>query len=148
MGAGTDLKISKCSLRALGSIINGGTLYTPKMVLGLSDADGNMVESYRAGGKGQSVTAETAAQIKAVMESRAQTDGVAVAGYSTGAMCGYAHQYKDEPSCRAELFQHILHMRRPTIQKYGDDYSYGDARDRDRGNGVRSIRAGNTGRGA
>ena len=45
--------------------------------------------------KGQSVTAETAAQIKAVMESRAQTDGVAVAGYSTGAMCGYAHQYKD-----------------------------------------------------
>ena len=96
MGAGTDLKISQMQLAgAAGSIINGGTLYTPKMVLGLSDADGNMVESYEPEAKGQSVTAETAAQIKAVMESRAQTDGVAVAGYSTGAMCGYAHQYKD-----------------------------------------------------
>ena len=96
MGTGTDLKISQMQLAgAAGSIINGGTLYTPKMVLGLSDADGNMVESYEPEAKGQSVTAETAAQIKAVMESRAQTDGVAVAGYSTGAMCGYAHQYKD-----------------------------------------------------
>lgn len=96
MGAGADIGISQMQLAsAAGSIVNGGTLYTPKMVLGLSDAEGNMVEAYEPEAKGQTVTEDTAAQIKSIMESRAQSDGLGISGYSTGALCGTANQYKD-----------------------------------------------------
>lgn len=96
MGAGTGIGISQMQLAsAAGSIVNGGTLYTPKMVLGLSDAEGNMVEAYEPEAKGQTVTGDTAAQIKSIMESRAQSDGLSISGYSTGALCGTANQYKD-----------------------------------------------------
>jgi len=96
MGAGADIGISQMQLAsAAASLVNGGTLYTPKMVLGLSDAEGNMVETYAPEAKGQTVTEDTAAQIKSIMENRAQSDGISIAGYSIGAICGTANQYKD-----------------------------------------------------
>ena len=97
MGAGEDMKASQMQIaNAAASIINGGTLYTPKMVLGLSDADGNMTEKYGPEAKGQTVSPETAAQVKGFMEGIAQSDkGIRIPGYSVGVIYGSAPYYKD-----------------------------------------------------
>lgn len=97
MGAGENVKASQMQIaNAAASIINGGTLYTPKMVLGLSDADGNMTEKYGPEAKGQTVSPETAAQVKGFMEGVAQSDkGIRIPGYSVGVIYGSAPYYKD-----------------------------------------------------
>ncbi len=96
MGAGEGLEISQIQLASAAcALINGGTLYTPKLVLGLSDAEGNMVESYEPEVRGQSVTAETSAQVRTIMEARAKEDGISLTGYSAGAISGSAVQHKD-----------------------------------------------------
>ncbi|MEG2624804.1 MAG: penicillin-binding transpeptidase domain-containing protein [Christensenella sp.] len=97
MGAGTDIKVSQIQLAsAAASIINGGTLYTPKMVIGLSDAQGKMVQTYEPQPKGQSVSNETAIQVKGMLEGIAQSDkGIQIAGYSTGSTYGTAQYEKD-----------------------------------------------------
>lgn len=97
MGAGRDMKVSQIQIAgAASSIINGGSLYIPKMVLGLSDADGNMTEKYEAEVKGQTVSQSTSAQMKGFMEGIAQSEqGIQIPGYSVGAMYGTAQYYQD-----------------------------------------------------
>ncbi len=97
MGAGESMKVSQIQLAsAAASLVNGGTLYTPKMVLGLSDADGNMTEKYDPQAKGQTVSADTATQLRGFMQSMAQSDkGIQIPGYAVGIMYGSSQYYQD-----------------------------------------------------
>ncbi len=99
MGAGQDMKISQMQLAsAVASVINGGTLYAPRLVLGLSDADGNMVQTYEAEQKGQTISAETSAQMQEMMKgvvASGQGAGAKIDGYTVGGFCGSVQQFKD-----------------------------------------------------
>lgn len=97
MGAGENMKVSQIQMAdALSSLLNGGTLYTPRLVLGLADGNGNIVEQYDAEVKGQTVTADVASQLKTMMLDYIQSgDGgeAQIAGYSVGGISGSSMLY-------------------------------------------------------
>lgn len=97
MGAGENMKVSQIQMAdALSSLLNGGTLYTPRLVLGLADGNGNIVEKYDAEVKGQTVTADVASQLKTMMLDYIQSgDGseAQIAGYSVGGISGSSMLY-------------------------------------------------------
>lgn len=99
MGAGQEIKTSQMQIAsAAASIINGGTLYVPRLVLGLADANGNMTEEYEAQETGTTVSADTAAQLRGMMENVALTgegSSAQVDGYTIGCFAGTAQQYED-----------------------------------------------------
>lgn len=92
MGAGENMKVSQIQMaNALSSILNGGTLYTPRLVLGLADSSGTVVEKYDAEVKGQTVSQDVSSQLKAMMLDYVQNgDGTQaqIAGYSVGGLSG------------------------------------------------------------
>jgi stage V sporulation protein D (sporulation-specific penicillin-binding protein) len=99
MGAGEGLKLSQLQLiGAAASIINGGTLYVPRLVYGLANDDGEIEEAYSAEVKSTSVSAETSETIKKVMQTilatgarEAQPDG-----YTAGALYGINEKYDSD----------------------------------------------------
>ncbi|MEA5002348.1 MAG: penicillin-binding transpeptidase domain-containing protein, partial [Christensenella sp.] len=97
MGAGENMKVSQIQMaNAFASILNGGTLYTPRLVLGLADSNGNIVEKYEAEVKGQTVSQDVSAQLKDMMIDYIQNgDGTQaqIAGYSVGGLSGSSAFY-------------------------------------------------------
>ncbi|MEA4852819.1 MAG: penicillin-binding transpeptidase domain-containing protein [Christensenella sp.] len=97
MGAGESMKVSQLQMaNAMASLLNGGNLYTPRLVLGLSDSNGNMTETYGAELKNQTVSADTAAQMRDLMVNLVQEgagSAAQITGYSVGGIGGSAIQY-------------------------------------------------------
>lgn len=107
MGAGENMKVSQIQMaNALASILNGGTLYTPRLVLGLADSNGNIVEKYEAEVKGQTVSSEVASQIKEMMLDYIQSgDGTQaqIAGYSVGGLSGSSAFYDGDTPMQGKM---------------------------------------------
>ncbi len=97
MGAGQELTASLLQLtNALTSIANGGKLYVPRLVSGLSDENGNITESYGMQVKGQSVDEGTAAAIRDILV--ANTAGVEsgqLEDYTNAILYGASNKYDD-----------------------------------------------------
>ncbi|MEG1392996.1 MAG: penicillin-binding transpeptidase domain-containing protein [Christensenellaceae bacterium] len=99
MGTGVNLKVSQMQLiNAAASLVNGGNIYVPRLVMGLADQEGIMKETYQSELKGQTISPETSAKMKEIMESYVKTgegNGAKIAGYTVGAFGGTAMLYKE-----------------------------------------------------
>lgn len=100
MGAGNTLRVSQLQMaNALAALVNGGTLYTPKLVLELCDVEGNTVQTFDSQVKGQAVSAQTSEAIKAILNTTVGTQKGSAAhipGYTTGAVYGSAQMVEGD----------------------------------------------------
>ncbi len=99
MGAGESLKLSQLQLiNAAASIVNGGTLYVPRLVYGLANGNGEMEEVYNAEVKASSVNLETSEAIKKVMQTSLATGAQEAQpdGYTAGALYGINEKYDSD----------------------------------------------------
>lgn len=102
MGAGESLEVSQLQLvNAAATLVNGGTLRMPLLVMSLTDADGNVVESYTAEEKAQAISADTSTTIRNALKKNV-TAGKAsearIPDYTTGVIYGLADVYNDDGS--------------------------------------------------
>jgi stage V sporulation protein D (sporulation-specific penicillin-binding protein) len=99
MGAGQDVGVTSLQMvNALSTVVNGGSLYQPRLVSELIDSDGNVVQQMEPALKRQVISAETSAQMKQILKDCVDTGvgkDVQIAGYEVGGIGGTV-QKKDE----------------------------------------------------
>lgn len=99
MGAGNVIQVSQIQMAsAFCALVNGGTLYTPQLVLELCDSEGNTTETYEPQIRGQAVSAGTSQAVSDIlMKTSGTPEGAAftIPGYTTGSFYGAAQLYED-----------------------------------------------------
>ncbi|MDL2237343.1 PASTA domain-containing protein [Christensenellaceae bacterium OttesenSCG-928-K19] len=96
IGSGTNMKMSLMQLaNAACAVVNGGVLYEPRLVYGLSNSDGEIVERYEAAVKNEPVSGDTSTRVKEILQQNV-TQEAAMTEYSSGAIYGAAQKYDSE----------------------------------------------------
>ncbi|HBU11937.1 MAG TPA: hypothetical protein DEB31_04195 [Clostridiales bacterium] len=97
IGAGYNMSASLMQIaNAAAALINGGTLYEPRLVYGLGDSEGAVIERYEAQAKGNPVSAETASQVREYLRQNVlygDAGQAAMGEYSSGALYGSLQKY-------------------------------------------------------
>jgi len=99
IGTGGDIGVTSLQLAsAVSAAVNGGTLYQPRLVTALTDADGNVVQQFDPQATGQAVSAQTSGQIKQMLRSVVEAGtgkNAQIPGYTVGGMGGTAQKYDE-----------------------------------------------------
>lgn len=99
IGFGQSIAVTPLQLvSAVSAVINGGTLYQPRLVTALTDADGNVVQKFDAVSKGQVISAETSATMRSILQSVVDEGtgrNAQIAGYKVGGKTGTAQKYDE-----------------------------------------------------
>ncbi len=100
IGEGENLKVSQIQLiNAAASIVNGGTLHTPHLVMGLAGEDGTITKTYDTEVKGKTVNEDSSAFIREALVGNitsGKAGSAAMAEYSSGALFGAVQKYDGE----------------------------------------------------
>jgi len=85
-------------ISSFSAVVNGGFLYQPRLVLGMTDGDGNYIEKFEPKVVSQPISAETSATMRSILES-VVTDGSGrncyIPGYRIGGKTGTAQKYDE-----------------------------------------------------
>lgn len=99
IGFGQSVAVTPLQLiTAVSAVINGGTLYTPRLVKSLTDNDGNVVEEIGAKEVRQVISEETSATMRSILENVVANGGgknAQIEGYRVGGKTGTAQVYEN-----------------------------------------------------
>jgi len=99
IGFGQSVAVTPLQMcTAVSAVINGGTLYTPRLVASLNDKEGNIVEDRPAKVVRQVISEETSAEMRGILESvvaNGSGKNGQIAGYRVGGKTGTAQVYED-----------------------------------------------------
>lgn len=99
IGFGQSIAVTPLQLvSAVSAVINGGTLYQPRLVTALTDEDGNVVQQFEPVSKGQVISAETSATMRSILQSVVDEGtgrNAKIAGYKVGGKTGTAQKYDE-----------------------------------------------------
>lgn len=85
-------------ISSFSAVVNGGFLYKPTLVKGITDSDGHYIKEYEPTVVSQPITAETSATMRSILESVvAQGSGknAYIPGYRVGGKTGTAQKYDE-----------------------------------------------------
>lgn len=99
IGFGQSIAVTPLQLvTAVSAVVNGGTLFQPRLVTALTDDDGNVVQKFEPVSKGQVVSAETSATMCSILQSVVDEGtgrNAQIAGYNVGGKTGTAQKYDE-----------------------------------------------------
>ncbi len=85
-------------ISSFSAVVNGGFLYKPMLVKGITDSDGNYIKEYEPTVVSQPITPETSATMRSILES-VVTEGSGknayIPGYRVGGKTGTAQKYDE-----------------------------------------------------
>jgi stage V sporulation protein D (sporulation-specific penicillin-binding protein) len=85
-------------ISSFSAVVNGGFLYKPMLIKGITDSDGNYIKEFEPTVVSQPITAETSATMRAILES-VVTEGSGknayIPGYRVGGKTGTAQKYDE-----------------------------------------------------
>lgn len=97
IGFGQSVAVTPMQLiTAVSSVINGGTLYTPRFVSHLSDENGEIVEEFKAQEVRKVISEETSEKMRTILENVVENGGgknARIEGYRVGGKTGTAQVY-------------------------------------------------------
>ena len=85
-------------ISSFSAVVNGGFLYQPTLVKGLTDSDGNYIEQYQPKVISQPISAETSATMRSILESvveKGSGKNCYIPGYRIGGKTGTAQKYDE-----------------------------------------------------
>ncbi len=85
-------------ISSFSAVVNGGFLYQPTLVKGLTDSDGNYIEQYEPKVISQPISAETSATMRSILESvveKGSGKNCYIPGYRIGGKTGTAQKYDE-----------------------------------------------------
>ena len=85
-------------ISSFSAVVNGGFLYQPTLVKGLTDSDGNYIEKFEPKVISQPITAETSATMRSILESvvaKGSGKNCYIPGYRIGGKTGTAQKYDE-----------------------------------------------------
>lgn len=99
IGFGQSIAVTPLQLAtAVSAVINGGTLYEPRLVSHLEDQEGNIVEEFEATAVRQVISEDTSEKMRAILENVVANGGgknAQIEGYRVGGKTGTAQLYED-----------------------------------------------------
>lgn len=99
IGFGQSIAVTPLQLlNAVCSVINGGTLHTPRLVKELRTKTGEIVESFPTEERGRVISGETSAVMRELLQNVVDNGGgsrAKIAGYSVGGKTGTAQLYDE-----------------------------------------------------
>lgn len=98
MSIGENLKVSLLQLaNATASMVNGGNLYVPRLVTGLSDEEGTVTENYGVQTKGQSISEETSDRLVEILKEKGlEKQESQLKDYTSGSLYGVSNKYDEK----------------------------------------------------
>jgi stage V sporulation protein D (sporulation-specific penicillin-binding protein) len=88
-------------ISSFSAVVNGGFLYQPTLVKGMTDDDGNYIEKFEPQVISQPITEQTSATMRSILES-VVTEGSGknayIPGYRVGGKTGTAQKYNEDGS--------------------------------------------------
>lgn len=85
-------------ISSFSAVVNGGFLYQPTLVKGLTDSDGNYIEQFESKVISQPISAETSATMRSILESVVEKGSgkhCYIPGYRIGGKTGTAQKYDE-----------------------------------------------------
>ncbi len=85
-------------ISSFSAVVNGGFLYQPSLVKGLTDSDGNYIEQFEPEVISQPISAETSATMRSILESVVEKGSgkhCYIPGYRIGGKTGTAQKYDE-----------------------------------------------------
>lgn len=85
-------------ISSFSAVVNGGFLYQPTLVKGLTDKDGNYIEKFEPKVISQPISAETSATMRSILESvvsKGSGKNSYIPGYRIGGKTGTAQKYDE-----------------------------------------------------
>jgi stage V sporulation protein D (sporulation-specific penicillin-binding protein) len=99
IGFGQSIAVTPLQLvTAVSAVVNGGTLYQPRLVTALTDAEGNVVQQFEPVSAGQVITPETSELMKQILQSVVDVGtgkNAQIPGYKVGGKTGTAQKYDE-----------------------------------------------------
>ncbi len=83
-------------ISSFSAVVNGGFLYQPSLVKGMTDGDGNYIEQFEPKVVSQPISAETSAAMRGILESvvaKGSGKNCYIPGYRIGGKTGTAQKY-------------------------------------------------------
>lgn len=100
IGFGQSIAVTPLQLVAgVSAAINGGTLYTPRLVSELTDGEGNTVKKFEAQERGQIISEETSAMVRTLLQGvvdEGSGKNAKIEGYAVGGKTGTAQIYDED----------------------------------------------------
>lgn len=99
IGFGQSIAVTPLQLvTAVSASINGGTLYTPRLVSKLTNADGKVVKEIKTNSRGQVITSETSSLVRKLLQGvveKGSGKNAKIEGYTVGGKTGTAQIYDE-----------------------------------------------------
>lgn len=99
IGFGQSIAVTPLQLTtAVAAVINGGTLYSPRLVSELRDSDGNTVQTFEPQAVRQVISESTSATMREILEgvvSNGSGSNCKIEGYRVGGKTGTAQMYEN-----------------------------------------------------
>ncbi len=97
MGIGEDITVTPLQLTsALSAVVNGGTLYQPKLVSEMTDSEGSVLQVFEPVSNGQVISSETSAAMRQVLQNVVEAGNgknAQIPGYEVGGMAATSLKY-------------------------------------------------------
>jgi stage V sporulation protein D (sporulation-specific penicillin-binding protein) len=99
IGTGKSLTTTPLQLAsAIGAVVNGGTLYQPKLVSEMTDSEGNVIQTFEPVSNGQVISGDTSSAMRQMLLTVVEAGNgknAQIPGYSVGGMAATTPKYDE-----------------------------------------------------